>query len=291
MSVGKGSYDFGQKNNWRRMQWNSIRDWLRGRKIRPRDAQGIFLPGPQCLDVAVAKAKGFDPLNLVAVDESGEVAATVRSMRSCPIINAPLGDVVLSWCPDQRLDFIVADLCTNLSQSALGLAAALPVLMETRTEPVAVVVNLLRGRERGTYFDIACGPESVRRVKEITALGHTVSPKSRALAWLDILAQFTMAYAAEWWGRDAERVHHYKRFSQYKSGAQVMDSVFLELWPTERRIGRRAADLFVPRLRIGKDVHTAIGPSKRRALRRRIGAALAVRTMRREGTLPVGRTT
>lgn len=65
MNTGIENYNFDEKNKWRIWNWNRIRERL---TCKPRDALVLYLAGPQDLDRAVAMRKGFDPLNMIAVE-------------------------------------------------------------------------------------------------------------------------------------------------------------------------------------------------------------------------------
>lgn len=138
-------YLFGGKNNWRRWQWARMRDALDGRG-RVAKAVVVYLAGEHDHDRRLAVSKGFTAENLIAVDESEDVVMGLREMKVLAIKGNIL-DVAEVWAPDRALDVLVLDLCSGLYK---GLRARISTLVgKIHLRDTVFALNLARGREWG----------------------------------------------------------------------------------------------------------------------------------------------
>lgn len=144
-------YRSGQKNNWRRRVWNLL---LANMRVPAREARGVFLPGPEILDLAVASSKGFRPENLTAIEIKGHLASSLRRQWRCPVVHEVIDGAVLCWPESDPLDFIIADYCGTLNQ-AQYLRDALLCSRGLNRRGCVLIINLLRGREQGYWADVA----------------------------------------------------------------------------------------------------------------------------------------
>jgi hypothetical protein len=135
-------YKFGTKNNWRRQMWNQFRARLRNPKL----AKGLYLAGPENLDLSIAVSKGFDPRNLVAVEKDQAAVEQLRASGQL-VIKGDFAEVLLSWPADIPLDFVYGDFCSGLTRD---LDARLGCAWHRAPFRNAVWgLNFLHGRESG----------------------------------------------------------------------------------------------------------------------------------------------
>jgi hypothetical protein len=257
-------YRVGRKNNWRRWGWNRLLERTGGAELQDPI---LYLAGPQDLDRAVAVAKGVPPENLIAIDRCRRNVNGVRRAGGVAIC----ADAILTlgaWPKDRPVAAIVLDFCCGLEPV---IVRGLIDVMRRRPFRNAVVwLNFQRGRDfksnamRAGLADLVqyYGPLTldrarqfflllvVARVREAGQDGHLnpMTPLSRCVAvWTSFHRPIFRSYES-----------HGERGS-----ALVFDSVVMHAQPQ----GVEACEVLEER-RVSKPV------------RRLIGAALAVRTMR-----------
>jgi hypothetical protein len=146
--MGSGAtknYRFGQKNIWRRWQWNRVVRILRDNGKKPKDAVVLYMPGANDLDWRVARKHGFRRHNMIGVEIDKRVASSLRS-RGINVINAPFEGVLNCWSGDPPLDVILGDFCGGLTRSR-GSSLCMGLINVSAATGVAVVLNFLRGRD------------------------------------------------------------------------------------------------------------------------------------------------
>lgn len=141
----KQQYKFGTKNNWRARVWNRAVSRM---AVPPRDAVALYLAGPDDLDRPLAVRKGFDPLNLIAVNDDQEVVDRIRKSGGIAI-RGDVFSVLWHWPRTVPLNFVNLDLCCGLQGVALKFGV-LSVLQPHRDTGLVVAVNLQRGRDSGS---------------------------------------------------------------------------------------------------------------------------------------------
>jgi hypothetical protein len=261
---GLTKYGTKPKKDWRGWQWNRVSERLP--TIGVDQAIGLYLCGPEDIDRRIAMKKGFDPLNLIAVDLD---AANVERVRSAGglAIQAELSEVVLAWPLHTRLNFVCADFCGGLDGNAQRLLVAMSQMQgQSHTRSIGCVIscNLQRGR------DVASGDFRA------TLIEHGQNEKHRGLlffqAALATLSRVVapddeeagLAGVREWGHRFVPALHSYR-------GARVMMDSVVFLWPWLARCPKVAPKLWDARSSTAGDLQ---------AVRRKISACLAVRTRR-----------
>jgi hypothetical protein len=140
------NYNFGVKNNWRRMMWNRIVERL---SVPPRDAVVLYLAGESDLDRKVAISKGFRSRNLIAVEMDERIATMLRNSGTLTVCGGI--DLAVGYWANQPVHVVLADFCSGFTQSPCQL------LMNLATNRFfsdsVVAMNLLRGRDRWNRKD------------------------------------------------------------------------------------------------------------------------------------------
>lgn len=144
-------YKFGQKNNWRRWQWNGICERLQ--KYSPvsrRDAVVLYLSGAEDIDREVARSKGFSPTNLIAIDRSKKVVESVRNNGGLAL-NADLRETLLALTESKlKIDVLVADFCCGTNDRTKDF---IDLILDKSAQifrgPPIVSCNFMRGRDDG----------------------------------------------------------------------------------------------------------------------------------------------
>jgi len=141
MSAGATmEYRYGNKNNWRRRVWNAVREVT----DNPRDSLVLFLAGREAADVAVAAAKGFRPVNMIAVERDPETLRHLRANGQLTI-DGDLTGAMAAWPNTRPVSVVIADFCCGLSP-----VLAFELVTAWMTQPfyrATMVVNFLRGRD------------------------------------------------------------------------------------------------------------------------------------------------
>ena len=144
--MGRNSYLFGSKNNWRRTVWNEVL-----RRVGPRAENEVilYLPGPENLDYRVGTEKGVPSHNLIAVEESKETVSLSRRM-GVNTIQGNLFDVISSWSSKKHpVCAVLADLCSGLEPQVIDL---LDIVHRPGMMGCTTLLNLQRGRDSRSFY-------------------------------------------------------------------------------------------------------------------------------------------
>lgn len=251
------TYKFGTKNNWRRQIWNELS------KRTSKDAIILYLSGREDLDRPVAVAHGFKPWNLIAVDKDESVVNDLRSQGKLAI-KGNLEDVLKSWKNSTVVpQIILADFTSGLTDDAMATIASTVNLTDLTEKQIIICANLLRGRKessiRATLSELFSKETEDKKISHHRGfiLFHTI---------VEIIGN-GWGYLPRLTAQEIDRMFTIMnpRFYSYKSiaGSQHFDSS-LFTWPTRYEFKGTRPD--------GK-------------LTKEIAACLAVRTMRKNGTL------
>lgn len=137
----KIDYKNGRKNQWRRTLWNSIVDRL---EVPPRDAVVVYLPGPQDLDRAVAKSKGFREENLIPVERDPKFVKMIRK-KGVSCVHGDLINAVAFMALNHRVDVVLGDFMCGLELSIINKILLLMTMKNLSGSVFAF--NFLRGRD------------------------------------------------------------------------------------------------------------------------------------------------
>lgn len=274
-------YKNGAKNNWRRQMWNTVREFT----DNPSDAMVLYLPGAANLDVPVAISKGFKQANMLAVEREGKVVEHLRRKYRQPVIHGSLAHTLIGWPQNRPVAVIVADLVSGFDGLVTDIVRAWMLLQPF--EGATLVLNMQRGREsdctkkhtvmwqhHGIVQSLAerWGVSSNSRalytmfsmpmflqwhyVRCVDAAGESLTDHDKALLMEQALANGT------YWT--------WRFLPPYRSGRVVMDSLVI------KDLGKIQGRTY---LLAGSDAPNK--PVKiARAMRRKVAAAFAVRTMR-----------
>lgn len=141
MSGESFDYDFGVKRNWRRWLWNRIADRL---SVPPSEAVVLYLAGQNDFDRSIAISKGFRNENMIAVEKDSSAFYELKK-KGILVIHGDLFEILNSWPPNQRIDVIIADLCSGLEARLLNnfyYSVGFPNISNC-----VFAVNVLRGRD------------------------------------------------------------------------------------------------------------------------------------------------
>lgn len=282
-------YKFGQKNNWRRTVWNEIS----GRIKDTRTALVLYLAGEQDLDRKVAIEHRFLPDNLIIIERDREIVKKLRAEGKI-VIGGEMEDVIFGW-PMRMPEVAVlyADYCSGLEPNLASLHDVIgekPSFMDS-----VVLVNLMRGRDSKT--------NALRDWQKIMLKpGYEKHRGCHFLVWniweMISILKYGEKYVYGPGGASApaktvrlgpfsteDRVKfdlllrgHNAEIYSYKSGSLIFDSIVFN--GLCRGIGK--AKRIISAFRKEKGPWGPEIPE----MRRKISAALAIRTMRMEGRLP-----
>lgn len=153
--MGNGAtmdYGFGSKGNWRRWAWNQAKNRIKARGTQLKDSSCLYLPSQKDLDRKIAKQKGFNDCNLLAVEKNKKVVKILRK-KGVNTIHGDFTDVLISWNGSTKIDSIMADFCFGYATPAVEFALFLFGSHGLRDDGTTIVVNLMRGRDRGTVME------------------------------------------------------------------------------------------------------------------------------------------
>lgn len=282
MSGAEKDYaEWPRKNHWRRGVWNDIAERV---QIPRWSANILYLAGEQNMDAAVAASKGFDRRKMIAVEKDGNVLRELRS-RGVNVIEGDLTGVLAAWPAAKPLDVIVGDFCCGLERDLVN--RLLVLTMSPQLRGAVLMLNFMRGRD-------ATSNKSRGMVNHINELHGCENSKHRG----DLFFAWYFMWLCGFWrestqnaevvarANDAEFMtkclNNIKdetikrcrpRLRSYKSDTgQVFDSItFRTFFP---RGDDSAHDVRAHHERVGRIVKDA------QATRRRIAAAMAVKTQR-----------
>lgn len=143
------NYANGQKNNWRRTCWNKISEYL---TVPTKDAVVLYLPGSTNLDEAVAIKKGFQRHNLIAVERDRSVCRFLRNKLKVNVIEGNLEDVLYAWPKSApKVDVIVADFQCGMTKGVSETLHA--YILNSKIQHSVLCLNAMRGRDKGDFLD------------------------------------------------------------------------------------------------------------------------------------------
>ncbi len=270
-------YRNGIKNNWRRSVWNEA---LRRTNGTEKHFPVLYMPGSEDLDRPVAEAKGVPRQNLIAVDRDRQNVHRLRS-HGLPAIRGDVFEALWAWPSSVRLSAVFIDLCCGL----VGKVARDRNVfwLHPSVSGAVIVMNFLRGRDAwsSSHFH---GLEHVAH-----AVQPGLSGKHRGFIWLflssiNLIGDESRRHSEEdvlisdpAYTESASLVInsiYAPTFFSYRSGPQIFDSVVFQSRVPSQLEGRFKAE----------DMQE--GLERIPAMRRRVAAALAIRTGRIRSSSP-----
>lgn len=147
------SYKITAKSRWRYWLWRNARDALQlVFNLGPKNAVCLYLPGPENLDLTVARRYGFHDYNLIAVDHDKKIVTDLRKKKKVNVIHSDLIELVSNWPDDFEVNFINADF-----KGCIGpkIKRFIKILMQEKAFKRCVVsINVLGAREKGHARDL-----------------------------------------------------------------------------------------------------------------------------------------
>lgn len=288
MAQGLENYKFGSKNNWRRQVWNEARRRLKEMGTAPSSARVLYLPGPQNIDADIAISKGFRPFNLYAVEIDSERAIELRKKR-VNVINADIVDVLGAWNGRDGLDFVFADFCGGYNIVAHRLAIVL-LGAEGLSHKCVIAVNLQRGRDKfitGEALNQIFGDLDKHRGKRFYRMMGIMFIKKWIVSGADAIQAIRI------WNKITKEIINPVQLTYKSISGIYFDSIIfnwgrmVNLAESDGKVysGIRFRDADedeiakITGLRYKNDTHYVGG------VQRRIAAAKAINTMRRNGGL------
>jgi hypothetical protein len=237
----------------------------------------LYLPGSENLDEIEAVRRGWDARQLIAIERDRSVLDALRK-RSINVIRGDLTTALLNWPDDHLVGVVIADFQSCVCEKVLQ-AMVCWYQMKALSKSV-LVLNLQRGREtKWANETIYAMSNAFGRVS--FPEGHDVDPKHRGRHVVFGALRCILQYRIEKMNlRDARLGQCMSEYLQwhgvnmayppsYKSNRVVMDSVVV--WRTSAHV---------------EGARDPAGTDE--AMRRRISAALAIRTARLNGVRKVG---
>lgn len=262
------NYDYPAKRHWRRWAWNRIQEL----SVATPDGPVLFLAGDTAEDIEIASSRGFLTRDMIAVERDPH---SIRKLRDMGIttIDGDLIKVLRAWPRDRPVKAVVADFCCGLEKRILY-DLPLQLTLNPALRRTCIAINLQRGYEH-SLRDFRKGVAEYI----VEQGGPEAACKHRGM-------QFFIGMTAIYWSfggvnqitseKDAMRwfVSRCKpAFGEYKSiyGNLIFDSVVM-LPPYAHLPDERARKCYSD--------NPAEDRGRGTAERRRIAAALAVRTKR-----------
>jgi hypothetical protein len=267
MNGATRDYRNGRKNNWRRWGWNRLAERI---DSSMRNCPILYLAGPQDLDRAVAVSKGIRSTNLIAVDEHQPNVKRVRREGGVAIC-ADIVDVLTAWPTDRPVAAVALDFCCGFEPELVrGLMRSL------WRAPFANCwgwLNFQRGRDGGSNAIRADLDRLFTRTSKNRAEHFFLSLVSDAV----ITAHRDGKLAPGLTAQDCVDItaqHRSPIFRSYESVGEagsvvVFDSLIYRAQPAGEHYARNGGI---------ERYERQFAPSV--PVRRLVGAALAVRTMR-----------
>lgn len=270
-------FKFGTKNNWRKQVWNEIASRTSNRP----NAIVIYMPGRQDLDRKIATQKGFKADNFIGIDNNRDIVKALRKEGKL-LICGDFFRIIQSW-PNENpeVSVISADLCHGFEPIN---TAIWPILLTKKSFYHAVVaMTFQRGRdprinhirEAMEIFDLGIECKKHRGYLFIFSFAMGISLQAihrRGQVPVDLTIREKKAMLGE------VISFFTPKFFSYRSGSLIMDSVVFKASAVPVPDGappRAPMDENGEELKLGDVEHA-----------NKVRAALAIRTMRREGTLP-----
>lgn len=144
--MDRAVYKNGQKNNWRRTVWNHLARNVR-QTMPVRDAIVLYLPGSADLDRPQALRRGFTDANMIVCERDQALCGALRKNRR-NVVSGDLLEILKAWPKDRAVGAIVADLQCGWSryiELIIFVWMANPALAKA-----TLLLNMQRGRDDGT---------------------------------------------------------------------------------------------------------------------------------------------
>lgn len=271
------SYLSGQKNHWRRWMWNRIVERL-PKGVKPKDATVLYLAGRENLDHDEAMRRGFKAANLIAVERDRGVVSELRK-SGVTTLHMPLDLAIMGWPKNRQIDVVIADFCCGITDSMRPFVAA---LLSAQCMGAVVATNFQRGREPGELVDelkrlcvenVNQAPDIKHRGKLFTAwvafyFGVRFREAYEQMDCPELFADFARSFAVH-----AESFRPSLNSYRQAHCKVIMDSCIFNM--PGRAQGAMTLECS------GFNGATKKGLS----IKRKVTAALAVQTMRLNGTL------
>ncbi len=145
MSIGRESYKFGSKNNWRRRVWNEACKRLISQNKKLSECKILYLPGPEDIDGKIAIEKGFKPWNLFCIERENDIINKLR-YNHVNVIHGDINQVLSYWDIDDSIDFCFADFMCGIHNTSYRFLQNL-LTTDALSKESVIAVNLLRGRD------------------------------------------------------------------------------------------------------------------------------------------------
>lgn len=110
-----------------------------------KDLTIMYLPGEQDIDRDIAKRKGFNVKNMIAVDRDTKVVSKFKNDKKL-IIEGDIGDIIYNYKNSKKIDIIIADLYHGATFNLLKLIYQIITSNALNNESI-IAFNLLRGRD------------------------------------------------------------------------------------------------------------------------------------------------
>lgn len=268
--------------------WNRISDAVLDRK----NAVVLYLPGSQDLDAPEAIRRGFHPANLIAIERNKEIAEQLRS-RKRTVICADLSDVLVNWPATTPVAVVLADLQSNLTDPTKTIMN--DWLANVPFANGVLILNIQRGRESPSDPTWQFLREPVRHYKRALSHWRTNDPdrwghiddRNRAYMMMaGLLNLVTCSWLRlEGYGNEVP-LDQIPADVRERSVLAAHASFGISILPSYRSSPR--SPLFDSLMVKDKGQKRRYEPPpeyRDKVTRQRIAAALALRTMRREGKL------
>lgn len=267
-------YKNGSKNHWRRTMWNVLSERVQDRK----HATVLYLPGSRDLDRAEALRRGFRPWNLIAVETNNNVVRHLRA-RGVNTIRGSLIDVVSAWPTSQRLDVIVADLQCGMTTAALQTIYLWA--SSTQCANTVLAINLQRGRDPGKTLEgirDVCDIPVFKKIQTAFQL-ERLSRSSMAVAAAAVCFTLNLRRACESYGDLSVRINSITADEDKFLLCGIAHLGWQIVSPYRSAKCSPLFDTAIMWWKLPFDVMRVVVSGDKRA-KRRIAAALAIRTMR-----------
>lgn len=296
--IGLETYANKTKWIWRKQVINELISRIRDRK----NSICIGLPSSEDFDRKVLCQKGFKPDNLIGVEIDQNKVNLLRKAGKNIIFDL-LEKVIISWPDSPNVSMIIGDFCCGLKEEILDLVMA--VTMKKAFEGCAVLLNLQRGREKFFHEQTENMKETVREINDsisevllsqtIDNLDDLAKKHGKSKNWVDekfaVMEKELQRLKNEEEDVLAEKTKHRgklvikalsnfpvedlsPKYYSYRSRKVIMDSVIFTV-PREQEPGDVPWEHYKEEIKPYMDQET----------KRKINAALAIRTMRLNGTL------
>lgn len=132
-----------EKNRWRLHHWK-IAD-----RLLSLDSKSvvIYLPGEHDRDAHIGERYGIKPWNMVAVETDKNVVSKLRSENRI-VLHMPLTSALYHWPVHTPIKYVIADLQCGLSDESM--LTAIIWASHPSMKKAAITFNMLRGREQAT---------------------------------------------------------------------------------------------------------------------------------------------